>query len=123
MIRCRLAFPAFVTLVVLAHVSLSWGQDRDRSSANAVLPGCKQATVPGDIPNTDLFPAGFCMGLVGGISYAGRPLICVPYGVTYTQLTQVVVRYLDQRPERTHEDFKLLASEALANAWPCKAGQ
>jgi hypothetical protein len=36
------------------------------------------------------------------------------------QAVGVVVRYIDQRPERMHEKFMTLALEALQQAWPCR---
>jgi hypothetical protein len=35
----------------------------------------------------------------------------------------VVVKYIDERPERMHERFTKLAYEALKAAWPCKLAQ
>jgi hypothetical protein len=32
----------------------------------------------------------------------------------------VVVAYIERRPQRMHEDFGVLAVEALHEAWPCK---
>jgi hypothetical protein len=31
-----------------------------------------------------------------------------------------VVKYIDDRPARMHENFKVLAIEALRAAWPCE---
>jgi len=33
---------------------------------------------------------------------------------------RVVVRYIEQRPGRMHENFLRLANEALTEAWPCR---
>ena len=40
--------------------------------------------------------------------------------VTLGQMVRVIVAYIDARPARVHEDFRLLALEALVDAWPCK---
>ena len=93
------------------------------NSANSILPSCRHAGSDRNVPAGALFSAGFCMGLIAGLNYMGRPEICSPPGVTNVQLTQVVIRYLDQHPERTHESFKTLALEAMTKAWPCKARQ
>ena len=45
--------------------------------------------------------------------------ICKPANVTNFQMVRVVVKYIDDRPERQHENFKVLAIEALGAAWPC----
>ncbi len=33
---------------------------------------------------------------------------------------QVVVRYIEAQPKRMNEQFRVLAVEALFDAWPCK---
>ena len=40
--------------------------------------------------------------------------------MTFGQSVAVVVKYIQERPERMHEDFGKLALEALIAAWPCK---
>ncbi len=49
---------------------------------------------------------------------AGRA--CVPENVTLEQMTALVVRWFDQRPEEWHLDFVALALSALHDVWPCK---
>lgn len=51
----------------------------------------------------------------------GTTGVCIPAGeVTVNQQVRVVVAYIDARPNRLHEDFRILALEALKDAWPCK---
>jgi Rap1a immunity proteins len=45
---------------------------------------------------------------------------CRPAGVTIAQEVRVVVVYIDARPARMHEPFKMLVVEALRAAWPCR---
>jgi hypothetical protein len=33
---------------------------------------------------------------------------------------RTIVSYIEGRPDRKSEDFRLLANEAMAKAWPCK---
>jgi hypothetical protein len=56
------------------------------------------------------------------IAFAKHEL-CRPDGVTMGQEVAVVVKYIDEHPEDLHLEFLLLASEALAKAWPCKPDQ
>jgi len=59
----------------------------------------------------------YCAGLINGLS---APVgVCPPVGVTPEQVLRVVVQYIDQRPARTNESFKLLVTEAMRDAWPC----
>jgi Rap1a immunity proteins len=44
----------------------------------------------------------------------------IPEEATLEQIIQAVVRYIGARPNRLHEPFRLLALEALADAWPCR---
>jgi hypothetical protein len=47
--------------------------------------------------------------------------VCMPEGqTTVAQQVRIVAAYIDARPNRLHEDFRVLALEALKDAWPCK---
>jgi hypothetical protein len=92
----------------------------DRESANYWMPYCHRAAT-GDFYQGDAFLNGYCAGLVNGLGVMGRSLgACVPDGVTPRQALRVVIQYIDQRPARTNENFKLLAFEAMRAAWPCR---
>jgi len=71
------------------------------------------------MPNlTEWFEQGRCVGLLEGLAHTGT--FCVPSGVTRNQVVAVVVKDIEARPERMHERFGKLATEALTAAWPCK---
>jgi hypothetical protein len=55
--------------------------------------------------------------LLEGLDYEG--VQCRPREVTLGQIVRVVVQYIDSRPARMHEDFRVLAFEAMKAAWPC----
>jgi hypothetical protein len=98
--------------------------EQDRASANYMMPACRDAA-SGNFANgeshEDLFTIGFCLGIINGINYMGTLYgICSPNGVTPQQAARVVVKYIDERPARMNENFKLLAVEALQAAWRCK---
>ena len=40
-------------------------------------------------------------------------------GVTFKQNAKIVVKYLDDHPERMNNDFTLLVVSAFDQAWPC----
>jgi hypothetical protein len=91
-------------------------------SADHMLPACK-AFIADDAPRDIyvLFEAGRCVGLMQGLGYASRLVgVCPPAEVTFAQMARVAVTYFEARPERTHEDFRVLAIEAMQKAWPCK---
>jgi hypothetical protein len=89
----------------------------DSGSVSWMLPGCRE--VMRGSPNNDPFRSGLCAGYAAGIAYAA-PIVCPPTQATVQQLVAVVVRYVDQRPERWHERFKDVAAEALSKTWPCR---
>jgi len=80
------------------------------NSANSIMPGCR--TADGN------FQSGLCMGLISGLAVKGGS--CPPSGVTDGQKRLVIVAYIDARPARLQEDFRILALEAMKAAWPCK---
>jgi Rap1a immunity proteins len=85
-------------------------------SAKSVLPGCqdyldREATVSG----------GRCMGLVEGLLMLGyTQMFCAPKFSSPDQFIRLIVLYIEDRPEREQEDFRVLALEALARTFPCK---
>ena len=90
--------------------------------AVSMLPACK-AFIADDSPRDIyvLFEAGRCIGLMQGLGYASRLVdVCPPAEVTFAQKARVAITYIEARPERMHEDFRVLAVEAMQNAWPCK---
>ena len=68
-----------------------------------------------------LFEAGRCIGLMQGLGYASQLLgVCPPDDVTEDLRARVAVTYVEARPDRMHEDFRVLAVEAMKKTWPCK---
>jgi Rap1a immunity proteins len=87
-------------------------------SANRLLPACRNVASRQMGANT--FMTGYCMGLIEGLTMVWRS--CMPGEVTMGQTAAVIVHWLDQHPERWHEDFTKLAMQAMHDAWPCKTG-
>jgi Rap1a immunity proteins len=87
----------------------------DMNDANSILPGCKGTL------GTQMWEQGRCAGFIEGLRYGvGGRDFCPLNGVTTVQSVAVVVKYIEARPQRMHEDFGKLAIEALKAAWPCK---
>jgi hypothetical protein len=94
---------------------------QDPFSANWMFPGCKEDISGG---TREAYKQGLCSGIVGAMIFV-LPAVrggCakIPPGVTIQQGVRVVVAYIEARPNRMHEDFKVLALEALRAAWPCE---
>ena len=100
--------------LVLSVGSSASSAPADRS-ANYYLPGCRAITTNSQSVN-QLFAQGECMGIIESVARMGP--LCVPPSVTFRQMAGVVVRWLDQHPERWNEDFMWLALEAMYAAWP-----
>jgi hypothetical protein len=64
--------------------------------------------------------AGVGMGYVVGVYDAGEDnSYCLPDGVTVRQLGSVVLKYLEEHPERLHHRAAFLVFSALVTTWPC----
>jgi Rap1a immunity proteins len=86
-------------------------------SADFYVEGCKDFLAA----NSSFF-AGRCVGAVEVLDALNddTKLFCPPGGATNLQRVQVVVDYIKKRPDRKNADFRLVANEAMAKAWPCK---
>lgn len=92
-------------------------------SGNYYLPGC-QALVADGAKDEGLaldFRAGQCLGAVTVLQtwLKGVRATCMPPTATVRQIIRVVVKYMQDHPERLHEDVLNLAGPAIHKAWPC----
>jgi hypothetical protein len=102
------------TLLATCEVSLA---QEDPTTANFVMPGCREAEINRTEANAYL--RGLCVGMVSTLGAGLVPGMCRPANVTNFQMVRVVAKYIDDRPERQHESFRVLAIEAMRAAWPC----
>jgi hypothetical protein len=82
-----------------------------------------------DCRSGNYFNRGYCGGYVTGIVDTIEALqargvlpasaLCIPAESTKGQLTDVVLKYLEQNPERRHLEAGSLVPEALSHAFPC----
>jgi hypothetical protein len=86
-------------------------------TAEFYVDGCKDFLAA----NASFF-AGRCVGVLEVLDALNddTKLFCPPQGVTNLQRVQVVVDYIKMRPDRKNADFRLVANQAMAKAWPCK---
>jgi len=79
----------------------------DVSSASYVMTGCRSFIArSGDLGTA--FASGLCAGKVEAVAVFDSG-ICFPSEATVGQMIRVVVRYIDLRPARLHENFMILA--------------
>ena len=92
----------------------------DLGSANHIMVGCRSAVAGGPSKNSaEALLRGYCMGITDTL-FALSGIVCPPKGSTTGQTVRIVVKYIDERPARMHENFTALALEALRAAWPCR---
>jgi len=111
-------------------------QADDGYTAADMLADCKSilsVTKPGANPDEleleDTFATGNCWGafltvqqlLITRLEADKHPLmrVCVPEGVSLTQLIQIFERFTRLHPERQTEPFTTVAVAALRSGFPC----
>lgn len=131
----------FIRVLVVAVGMMGWpcasmGAE-EITTTQEMLSSCRPvavAKITGEgvyLPRT--FAAGQCWGAFDVIqrmtrhtTYGrdGMPVlmysICAPSEGTRTQLVSVFVSYAEKHPERLHEDFVRVATQALQEAFPCQ---
>jgi hypothetical protein len=104
------------------------------ANAGRFLPECKAFlnNNASGTPTSGTVLQGFCGGMVVGIVLMAQPLFApgqsrgaercmdIPENVTNRQLVEAVVRYIEARPQRWNEQFRVLAIQALFDGFPCK---
>ena len=113
-----------VAAAVFLSASAAGAAEDTTLSADRMLPACAAFVAeraPREIDG--VFQAGRCIGLMQGLGYASRLVdVCPPAEVTFAQKARVAVTYIEARPERMHEDFRVLAVEAMQKAWRSPIG-
>jgi Rap1a immunity proteins len=57
-----------------------------------------------------------------GVPRADR-MVCISRNVTNAQMIQAITKYIGSNPDKAHRATRLVASVALAQAFPCKRGK
>jgi Ssp1 endopeptidase immunity protein Rap1a len=86
-------------------------------SAEFYLTGCKDF-----IGGRSNFFSGRCVGAIEVLDAlnSDTKVFCPPAAADNQLRVRTVVSYIEAHPQRIQEDFRLLANEAMAKAWPCK---
>lgn len=113
---------ALGTAIGLIVGTSALAQQNDKFTAKSLLPYCRDAvtnkapTLTSDAVSVGIVDAiDFMMSEFAQIEYT----TCPPSDVNLRETVQVVIKYIDARPERMNENFKKLAIEAIHDAWPC----
>jgi hypothetical protein len=116
MTKLRLAFAALIILSLSPIPARPQAVPRS-FSAGFYLAGCKDFLAG----KSDFF-GGRCVGVVEVLDAlnSDTKMFCPPENATNLQRVQVIVDYIEARPDRKSADFRLVANQAMAKAWPCK---
>jgi hypothetical protein len=114
-----------ICTALITSVGKAAAQRAEDTSANFIYSGCKSFAEQ-QLRTVQLTMLGnFCGGVLHGLALVGKNITvpqwqsCVPPTSDSVQLARVVVKFLDEHPQRMREDFRVLAVEAFHQAWPC----
>lgn len=109
----------FIVLVWVS--SIAWAEDRDGHTGRRLLERCESVL---KIASPDLMNFGWCLGFLEGLddmgAASGARFYCLPDNASFGQQARVVVKYLNDHPEKLHEIDVALAIAALREAFPCE---
>ena len=93
------------------------------ADSNYLLGSCQITVRVADNPGTTLtkyeaWRDGYCRGIVEGVGQAS-PLVCPTDGVITGQMIRVVVKFMQDHPERLNLRGTMLVNIALSEAFPC----
>jgi len=117
MTKLRSAFAALIVLSLSPIPALPQAAVPRSFSAGFYLAGCKDF-----LAGKSNFFGGRCVGVIEVLDALSSDTkrFCAPENATNLQRVQVVVDYIEAQPDRKNADFRLVANEAMAKAWPCK---
>ena len=85
------------------------GNDPQRLQSDATCQGWVEGFADGFTVHDELL----------GVPRADR-LVCIPRNVTNAQIIRAIGKYVNGNPDKAHRATRLVASLALAQAFPCK---
>jgi Rap1a immunity proteins len=120
------AIAAFIVWTVVATNPV-WKAE-DAGTANFIVPFCKLKPVEAFTNPNAAYLHGRCIGILENVSLMTDVLprpdrsTCtkIPVGTTLGQMRDVVIKYAEEHPDQTKNDFGRFAYNALHEAWPCK---
>jgi hypothetical protein len=120
--HCRIGL--WLSVVVVGFTQVSEAQAQSFFSTNEIVPYCQEFLEGREAIIKDPTGTGQCFGSVQTVVTLGQVLappfrFCMPDGATLRQAMRVVVTFALSHPENMHLPFPVVASQALANAWPC----
>jgi hypothetical protein len=107
------------------------------SEGNDLLRECKiyiKWSNGNDLSKVESYEIGICKGVMEGVLVSNNLLkywvktnnietryyYCIPEGISTSQLAKVVVKYLDEHPEKLHEHRGTLLAYTFMKYFPCE---
>ena len=110
--------------IALCIVVATVGQCFAVYTGNEVREECSINVHNPNSTSMDAYKGGFCNGFLWGVFQLGSDLaepgrFCRPDDANLEQAFLVLLKYLDEHPELTHESAVRLSLRAFKEAWPC----
>lgn len=104
-------------------------QPQVHQDGHKLFAACQRAQVPQDGQHNrgfsydDYYAIGYCDGIVQGVSeaLANQKRYCLPKNVRFSDLSKVVVDYLQAYPGQRNQPASQAAYNALLQRYPCAA--
>ena len=127
-------FVFFASLLLSTRAAYSQAAER---TGELLLKECQVVTMHTDVTTKSALEFGYeghCLGYLSGARdvfeewdesntrlHGNNPSpVCLPSNVTMHEIALVVVKYLNDHPNKLHNDISLLVMLALSDAYPCK---
>jgi len=121
----KISFIAFIMLFLnFGFASVYAEEEEEVLSGQELVDGCSEGYLPGK-------PNQYCMqymfGLVQTLAAlqemeSGNKLFCIdPTAIGLEEVTDNVTKWMENSPERLHEDAYILATQALHESYPCSS--
>ena len=121
---------ALLMAVALVGMLASGGAMAEDGDGNELIVRCGEAVKAANGATLNSYAdANFCLGLTQGVRHTMRILneklpplyqTCFPSGITNGQGMRIVLKYLQDHPDRLHEQDSDLVYLAYKTAYPCK---
>ena len=121
----KISFIAFMMLFLnFGFASVYAEEEEEVLSGQELVDGCSEGYLPGK-------PNQYCMQYMFGLVQTlaalqemepGNKLFCIdPTAIGLEEVTDNVTKWMENSPERLHEDAYILATQALHESYPCSS--
>ena len=122
-----------VTLFVLLTATSALAVQRSGSDIRVDCSNLINSDSAESLSKEKILGVGYCIGLIDGLvtfNYVYETVLqaegkgeavqmCLPERVSTRQMAEVIVKFLDDNPNRLQDSGQALAAQALVTAYPC----